>query len=139
MGKVQAAVGASVVGAALWWWLGEGDPLRGAPRSPNGFVSVAMPNDAPANTVLILSPEFGSDGQGRANALAFELQRAGVPFVRGSSYNVFIPDVTDEQEAAMKRGMAIFQQASPAVFVNGMAKSNPTAAQVIAEYRRTRG
>jgi hypothetical protein len=34
--------------------------------------------------------------------------------------------------------MQVFEQGAPAVYINGMGQSNPTADEVVAEYRRTK-
>ncbi|MDO5686102.1 MAG: hypothetical protein Q4G42_01735 [Neisseria sp.] len=106
--------------------------------SPSGFVSVAMPDGARPNTVIILAPQnCPSDAAQRADALARGLTQAGIPNIRSSSYTSNIADPTTEQKAALRRAVAVMEGEIPAVFVNGMAKANPSLDEVAAEYRRT--
>jgi hypothetical protein len=62
----------------------------------------------------------------------------GVPVKQDSAMSFEITNPTDEQEAGVERAVAVFNSGAPAVFINGMGMSNPTAAQTIAEYRKTR-
>jgi hypothetical protein len=96
-----------------------------------------MPEGSARNAVLILTPpSCPSDEAERAEALARELTRNGIPVVKSGSMSFTIQNPTSEQEAGVKRAVAVFNEGAPAVFVNGMAMSNPTASQTIAEYRR---
>lgn len=128
---------AAVIGAgAVFWWSSRTDM---GPMTPNGFVTATMPDGAPDNTVIILAPlNCPSDAAQRAAALARGLKEAGVPSALSSSYSVDIEDPTDEQRLGMERAVAVMNETIPAVFVNGLAKANPTLEQVIAEYRRTK-
>jgi len=66
------------------------------------------------------------------------LSREGIPVARGSSFAFDVVDPSAEQRAGIQRAIEVFQQGAPAVFVNGMAMSDPSATQTIAEYARTR-
>ncbi len=105
--------------------------------SPNGFVPVQMPDDGKEDTVLILAPlNCPSDEAKRADALAARLDEMGIPNRRSSSYHVFNP--RPERMGAVERATEIFRRGAPAVFINGMAKSNPSAEEVALEYERTK-
>lgn len=98
-----------------------------------------MPDGAKANTVLILAPvDCPSDAAQRADALSEELARLGIPNIRSSSYSSNITDPTEEQKAGVERAVSVLNGEIPAVFINGMAKANPTVEEVAFEYERTR-
>ena len=48
------------------------------------------------------------------------------------------PNCTAEQRRGVDLAIDVFNQGAPAVFINGMAMSNPSVDQAVAEYRRTR-
>lgn len=131
----------AVAGGAYHWWSGRDALLLGdVEPSPSGFVPVLMPEGVRRNTVVILAPEnCPSDAAQRADALAAALTREGIPNVRSSRYSTSVSDPTRAQMAAAHRASAVLNGEIPAVFVNGMGKANPGAAEVVAEYRRTRG
>ena len=130
---------ACLFGAYRWWDGKERSRELEAIASQNGFVPVEMPMGAPAHTVLVLSPpNCPSEEAKRAEALVRALTDQGVPVKQDSAMSFEITNPTDEQEAGVERAVAVFNSGAPAVFVNGMGMSNPTAAQTIAEYRKTR-
>jgi hypothetical protein len=130
---------ACLFGAYRWWDGEERSRELEAIASQNGFVPVEMPMGAPAHTVLVLAPpNCPSDEAKRAEALVRALTDQGVPVKQDSAMSFEITNPTDEQEAGVERAVAVFNRGAPAVFVNGMGMSNPTAAQTIAEYRKTR-
>ena len=130
---------ACMFGAYRWWDGKERSRELEAIASQNGFVPVEMPMGAPAHTVLVLSPpNCPSEEAKRAEALVRALTDQGVPVKQDSAMSFEITNPTDEQEAGVERAVAVFNRGAPAVFVNGMGMSNPTAAQTIAEYRKTR-
>jgi len=130
---------ACLFGAYRWWDGKERSRELEAIASQNGFVPVEMPMGAPAHTVLVLSPpNCPSEEAKRAEALVRALTDQGVPVKQDSAMSFEITNPTDEQEAGVERAVAVFNRGAPAVFVNGMGMSNPTAAQTIAEYRKTR-
>lgn len=132
-------IAASVYGGWQWWQERSAAAIHAEP-SPNGFVPAAMPDGAPRNAVLILAPpNCPSDQARRSEALAEALARAGIPVRRGSSMAFDVVAPTAEDRANIDRAVKVFNQGAPAVFVNGMAMSNPTPEQTIREYRRTRG
>ena len=130
---------ACLFGAYRWWDGKERSRELEAIASQNGFVPVEMPMGAPAHTVLVLSPpNCPSEEAKRAEALVRALTDQGVPVKQDSAMSFEITNPTDEQEAGVERAVAVFNRGAPAVFVSGMGMSNPTAAQTIAEYRKTR-
>lgn len=131
-----------IIGAvafAVHWWNGRNEAAEmQALISPNGFVPAVMPDGATRNTVVILAPvNCPSEAAQRADALAMELSSRGIRNVRSSNYNVQISEPTKAENAGIKRAVSVLNGEIPAVFVNGMAKSNPTASEVASEYART--
>lgn len=127
-----------IYGAYQLW--PERDALAGVAISVNGFVPVEMPGGVARDAILVLAPRHCPSEQARrTEALAQELIRRGIPVVRGDSFFFDLADPTPEQMAGIDRAVEVFKRGAPAVFVNGMAMSNPTAAQVVAEYRATLG
>lgn len=108
-----------------------------ASPSPNGFVSVQMPDDGKEDVVLILAPlSSPSNDAKRADALAARLNERGIPNRRGSSYLIY--SLKPGQVSAVERAKEIMRSEAPAVFINGMAKANPSVDEVVAEYERTK-
>jgi hypothetical protein len=129
---------AASVGAYHWWdSTSKSDAHIVASR--NAFVPVQMPNGTPQHAVLVLAPpNCPSEEAQRAEALVQHLTEQGIPVARGNSISFEIVNPTPEQRAGVERAVAVFNGGAPAVFVNGMAMSNPTPAQTVVEYRRTR-
>ena len=118
----------------------ERDALAGVATSANGFVPVEMPGGVARGSVLVLAPRnCPSEQAQRTETLIRELLRAGIPVVRGDAFSFDLAEPTPEQMAGIDRAVDVFKRGSPAVFVNGMAMSNPSAAQTVAEYRATAG
>jgi hypothetical protein len=106
--------------------------------SPGEFIHTAMPPDAKPNTVLILAPlNCPSMAAKRADSLAQQLTRMGIPNSRGNHFSLRVNNPSPEVQADMKRAGEVLQGEIPAVFINGMGKSNPSAEEVAAVYRRT--
>lgn len=132
-----------LLGAVAFGWNAWRDHAREAElaalASPTGFVPVIMPDGAAPNTVIVFAPQnCPKESAQRAEALAQRLLREGIPTQRSASYSVQLAEVTAEQRAAMQRTDTVMRGEIPAVLVNGMGKANPSAEDVIAEYRRTR-
>lgn len=134
---VIAAIG---LGVHVWQGQAKRNALAAVQsESPSGFLPIVMPDGAAANTVLILAPEnCPSDAAQRADALAEQLGRRGIPHRRSSSYSSAIQNPSQEQRANLERTAFVMNGEIPAVFVNGMGKANPSVEEVIAEYERTR-
>lgn len=121
------------------WWQDRGVAAAGAAASENGFIPVEMPGGAARNVVLVLAPRnCPSEQARRTDVLVQELERAGIPVARGDSFSFDVENPDAGQVAAIRRTVEVFKRGAPAVYVNGMGMSNPTAAQAIAEYRATR-
>lgn len=124
-------------GAYQWWQ--DRSPLAEVATGQNGFVPVEMPDGVARDAVLVLAPRnCPSDQAQRTEALLRELAREGIPVVRGDSFSFDVADPSADQMAGIDRAIVVFKRGAPAVFVNGMAMSNPTAAQTVAEYRASR-
>ncbi len=140
MNLLRLLIVVGLIGWGYHWW--NGRPAASgelAADSPSGFVAAAMPDGARAGTVLILAPQnCPSDAAQRADDLAARLTSAGIPNQRSASFSASATDPTPEQQAAIQRAVAVIQGDVPAVFVDGMAKANPSFDEVVAEYRRTR-
>jgi hypothetical protein len=109
-----------------------------AQPSPNGFVATAMPEGAAADTVLVLAPvNCPSQAARRADALARKLTEMHIPNQRSNRFALRVSNPTPEQRNAMQSATDVLRGEIPAVFINGMGKSNPTAEEVVAEYERT--
>lgn len=122
---------------AYRWWDGRTTSDPGSMANQNGFVSVQMPDGAPRHSVLVLAPPNCPSAEARqAEALVQHLAEQGIPVSRSSSISFDVMNPTAEQRAGIERAVAVFNGGAPAVFVNGMAMSKPTAAQTVAEYRR---
>ena len=139
--ELMAIIG--VAGLAVHLWQGHAhQPINfgtaAAEPSPNGFVATAMPEGAQENTVLILAPvNCPSKAAQRADALSRKLTEMNIPNKRDNSFSLRINDPTHEQQAAMQRAGSVLGGEIPAVFINGMGKSNPSAEEAAAEYERT--
>lgn len=135
------AIAASLYGGWQWWQDRSHAPVANVEPGPNGFVPVEMPSGAPRNAVLVLAPpNCPSDQARRAEALIAALSSQGIPVRRGSGIDYsFSSPPTAEQRQRVDRAIQVFNQGAPAVFINGMAMSNPTPEQAAAEYRRSRG
>lgn len=121
-----------------YWTNNQNQELIQAPQSPNGFVEVLMPSGFKNSTVYIMAPKNCPKEAGqRADALERGLRDLGIPVKRSSSGSVGPQDSTEEQHNKFKRTVAIIKGEIPAVFINGMAKSNPHLDEIISEYKLT--
>jgi hypothetical protein len=106
--------------------------------SENGFVQTGDVDASVKDVVLILRPDHcPSDEAQRADALDRELTRRGIPHTVGASMSISDDHPTEASVAAHNRAVAVFNQGAPAVYINGFGKSNPTADEVAAEFKRT--
>lgn len=60
-----------------------------------------------------------------------------IPNERGNSFTLHVRNPTAAQQSAMKSAESVLAGEIPAVFINGMGKSNPSAEEVAGEYERT--
>lgn len=122
---------------ALWWWQNRSAPTDDTPPSPWGFVAVPMPDGAPPDEVIILTPQnCPSELAQRADALFRELRSEGIPVRRSSNYSVNIINPGDADRAALARFDDLARREGPIVPVRGYGKANPRAFEVESEYRR---
>jgi hypothetical protein len=132
---VVAAIG---FGYHLWSERQEHNALR-AMMSPSGFLPVPMPPEAETNTVLLFTPlNCPREATQRAIALSDELTRLGIRNLRTSRYPAtsFVP--SPETLASFKRLNKVMTGEIPIALINGMGKANPSVADVVAEYARTK-
>jgi hypothetical protein len=128
----------AVLFGAYRWWDGKRSDELVATAGQHTFVPVQMPNGAPEHAVLVLAPpNCPSDEAQRAEALVQHLVEHGIPVKKGNTMSFDVVNPTAEQRAGVERAVAVFKRGAPAVFIKGMAMSNPTPAQAVAEYRRT--
>jgi hypothetical protein len=121
------------------WWHGRSAQAATSAENANGFVAVEMPDGANRNAVLVLAPRNCPSAQAqRAEALVAGLEQQGIPVVKGDTMSFDIVNPSAEQQAGVERAVAVFNEGAPAVFIAGMAMSNPTTAQATSEYRRSR-
>ncbi|RYF17177.1 MAG: hypothetical protein EOO30_08425 [Comamonadaceae bacterium] len=145
MGFVRLLIFLGLIGFIIHWWGGrQAAPAATAgmsaeESSPGGFIPAAMPDGAPPNTVVILAPlHCSSEEAQRAESLAGELERLRIPVLRSSQYSATSDGSDSTRQANVKRAVTVLNGEVPAVFVNGRAKANPSADEVIAEYQRAR-
>lgn len=130
----------AIAGFVAHWWKGhQASTSMKEVSSDTGFVKTVMVDGATRNVVLILAPpNCPSEQAQRATRLAARLSAMGIPYVLGSSFTISGNDASDEARAGVDRAVAVFQQGAPAVFINDMAKSNPSAEEVASEYKKAR-
>jgi hypothetical protein len=143
--KTLALVGVAICGVVAWdAFKPEGrmreviDGVRGqaqAGRSDGSFVALPLPDGVSARGVVIFAPEnCPSEAAQRARQLASVLSAQNIPYRETSSAQYSA--LSSQDEAA--RVMAVMEGPIPIVYVDGRAKANPTAEEVVAEYRRGR-
>ncbi|SMF46598.1 hypothetical protein SAMN02745866_02978 [Alteromonadaceae bacterium Bs31] len=103
----------------------------------NGFIEVVMPEGKSLGTVYILAPlNCPKEAGKRADLLESRLLSLGIPVARSSNGNVRASGNTKEDKNRFRNAVSVLKDEIPAVFINGMAKANPTVDEVVAEYRR---
>ncbi len=102
-------------------------------RSSGGFVSLPAVRDQSPSAVLVVAAEDcpHEDAQ-RADRLAEDLSRSGLPVVRTHAIAFEIPN---GGPADLDRINQVMTGELPVVFVRGRAKANPTLEEVLAEFR----
>jgi hypothetical protein len=104
------------------------------------FVHSSMPTQAARDTVLILAPvncPANAERTRRSQALAQELTRRGIPNQVTLSIAFKVDRTTDVQAENARTG-ALMEAGPPVVFINGMAKANPSPEEVADVFQRTR-
>jgi hypothetical protein len=103
----------------------------------DGFVPIFMPDGAPENTVLIFAAaNCPQEGAQRARLLLNALRDEGVPARLLSSYQLTSAPIAPDTELRLRRLKRVMEGTVPAVLIGGMGKANPTADEVVSEYRR---
>lgn len=101
----------------------------------NGFVPVIMPDGAPPDTVLIFAAlNCPAKPAQRANAMATQLQKMGIPIQRMDHYSA--ANLKQDQIPLALRTNAVMGGEIPIVLLNGLAKANPSVDEVAVEFRR---
>jgi hypothetical protein len=124
--------------AGYHFWSHRASAGAAAAVDENGFVPVYGVDGAVPGVVLVLTPaNCPSEEAQRAAALDQELTRRGIPHTMGDSFSISADNPSADDRAGIDRAVEVFKQGAPAVFINGMAKSNPTADEVAMELRRS--
>src|ERR1700676_4559156 len=106
-----------------------------ATADTNGFVAVQMPDGLRGDTALILAAlNCSSVSAKRGDVMAQRLTEMGIPNRRSNNYSVAA--ATREQMPLLTRTSIVLKGEIPVIFINGMAKANPTVEEVASEYRR---
>jgi hypothetical protein len=108
--------------------------------SAEGFVKTAMPQEAQGSAVLIVAPVDCPRNAARtrsALALAQELTRLGIASTMTTHVSFRWNTRDPDARASTDRAQAVLRDGPPVVFVNGMAKSNPSADDVARVLQRT--
>ncbi len=96
-----------------------------------GFIPLPMPAGAPSNRVVIFLPSEGSKAaEQRTRELEKALVLARVMYTRMPKADI---KSADEDEAAKVK--EVIEGDLPVVFINGRVKNNPTADEVVAEFK----
>ena len=130
---------ALVVGAVQWWHSRSEDKALRTLTTAAGFLPVPMPAGAVPNTVIVFAPiNCPREGAQRARAMVKKLNDLGIANVLADHYGAQVFEPNPETEAAFKRLNIVMTGEIPIVLINGMGKANPTADEVVSEFRRTR-
>ncbi len=104
--------------------------------SQNGFISLPPMDGEKKGVVLVIAAEnCPHEAAQRADGLAADLAREGIPAIRSHQANWNIKDADNSTTQLI---LSIMNGPLPIVFVNGRAKSNPTLNEVIAEFKSSR-
>lgn len=100
----------------------------------HGSVPVVTSQGAAPDTVIILAALNCPSAQAkRADALAAQLSRMGIPNRRANQYSV--ARISREQIPLLSQTNAVLTGEIPIVIINDKAEANPTVDEVVAEYR----
>jgi len=105
----------------------------GLSSTSRGFVSLPAVRDQSPSAVLVVAAEDcpHEDAQ-RADRLAEDLSRSGVPVVRTHAIGF---EIANGGSADVDRINQVMTGELPVVFVRGRAKANPSLEEVLAEFR----
>lgn len=111
----------------------EDRPAAEQAEGSRGFVELPQGEaGSEAGVVIFAPPNCSSEEAQRADDLAAALDRAGVPYRRSSQFQLTLQSPDPD---ALARIRAVMSGPIPVVIVNGSGKANPSADDVIAEYR----
>lgn len=134
MSWVKIVLVVAVGAGAYHYWKGQKSaPQEVAAASASGFVTLPGDSGPLSKGVHVIAAEnCPEDAAQRADRLADQLAKAGVPVQRGhqASFNL-----GNAGPAAAQQITAVMNGTLPIVFVHGKAKSNPSLDEVLAEYR----
>jgi len=124
------------VGAGAYnYWRQHQTPTSKADQqsSENGFVALPpVQGQSPTAVLVVAAEDCPHDDAQRADRLADDLSRNGVPVVRIHSLSF---NVQGGGSAELDRINSVMTGTLPVVFVRGRAKANPSFDQVMSEYR----
>jgi hypothetical protein len=124
------------VGIYQWYDKRVSDKALAAAQSAYGFVELPPMNAGAKAPVLVVAAEnCPEDAAQRADRLADDLSRQGVPVARTHNVSFTIPNGDPDVVARIN---AVMNGPLPIVFVRGRAKSNASLDEVLAEYRAGR-
>lgn len=115
---------------AIWWKSGAS---LASPRGSSTTEWLAVPAPAgadPKRALIVAAPNCPRAESKRAVALARELAAQQIPCAQTGTVSFAITSDTDA-----KRLEQVMSAGAPIVFINGKAKSNPSTAEVVAEFR----
>ena len=98
--------------------------------SKNGFVSLPKPSNFNTDSVIIFAAQNCTKAAARrADSLAAELSSRNIPYTRASraSFSNYDPSLKKQLDSVMRGTL-------PIVFIDDMAKANPTLEEVLAEF-----
>ena len=105
-------------------------------QSEYGFVDLPPASTGASTPVVVVAAEnCSADAAQRADRLADDLSRQGVPVARSHNVSFTIPN---GDPGAAGRINAVMNGPLPIVFVRGRAKANASLDEVLAEYRAGR-
>lgn len=102
--------------------------------SPAGFFLVSRDDEKNPRVTIMSPPNCPSDEAARARMLESSLQSAGIPTEMKQEIGFEFHDPEDTARVSKYMNNV----ANPLVLVRGWAKGNPTAQDVIAQYRATK-
>ncbi len=139
MNVLKLLIVIGIAGAAYHYWSKhdrDREMAAAAAESRYGFIPLPPVTGANPAAVLVIAAENCPEAAAqRADRLAAELTRSGVPVSRLHTVRFEIPN---GDSAIMDRLNSVMNSELPIVFVRGKAKSNPTLEEVTAEYKATR-
>lgn len=132
-------VGILVIGGYQWWSRHQAAAqveAALAATSPAGFVALPMPTGVTASEVVVFAPaNCPSDAAQRADRLEQALAAKGIPVRRSQNASFDFESPDPQTVVVLER---VMNGTIPIVFVRGKGKANPTADEVLAEYRAGR-